>query len=135
MTFAWILNALGLGVGAALGARALFDPLWAARRLGVAPNAEDGGFAAFRAGGAALLAAHMAALAMSLMFLLGGEYVIGVAATGAAAVLGAAWAGAFGGGVLSLLLDRSDAKFNAAVEAALALAIAAPWLVWVFAHA
>jgi hypothetical protein len=139
MTFAWILNALALAIGAGLGARALLDPKWAARFVRLKADEQGGGFAEFRATyGGVFLASHLAALLMTLMNMLGGEYVIGVAATGGAAVLGAAWAGACGGRVLSMLLDGADTKFNrmsAGVEAALALAIAAPWLVWFFSRA
>lgn len=139
MTFDWILNALGLTSGLALGLRALIDPKWAARFVRLKPDEQAGGFAEFRATyGGMFLAVHAAALLMTLMYLNGGEFVIGVAATGGAAALGAAWAGACGGRVLSMLLDGTDTKFNrmsAAVEAALALAIAAPWLVWYFDRA
>ncbi len=139
MTFAWVLNALALAFGAALGARALIDPNWAARFVRLKADEQGGGFAEFRATyGGAVCAAHLVALLMTLMYLNGGEFVIGVAATGGAAALGAAWAGACGGRVLSMLLDGADTRFNrmsAAVEAALALAIAAPWLTWIFSRA
>lgn len=139
MTFAWILNALALLFGVGLAARGLIDPKWAARFVRLKPDEQGGGFAEFRATyGGLFLAAHAAALLMTLMYALGGEYVIGVAASGGAAVLGAAWAGSCGGRVLAMLLDGADTKFNrlsAVVEAALALAIAAPWLTWYFARA
>ncbi len=139
MGFAWVLHAFGLAIGIALGARALIDPKWAARFVRLKADEQAGGFAEFRATyGGMFLAVHAAALLMTLMYLNGGEFVIGVAATGGAAALGAAWAGACGGRVLSMLLDRTDTPFNrmsAAVEAALALAIAAPWLVWYFDRA
>jgi len=139
MTFAWIVNALALAFGAALGARAIVDPKWAARFVRLKADEQGGGFAEFRATyGGLFLAPHAAALVMTLMYLVGGEYVVGVAATGAAAVLGAAWAGASGGRVLAIIADRADTRFNrlsAGVEAALALAIAAPWLVWVTSSA
>lgn len=138
MVFAWVLNALALTFGAALGARALLDPKWAARFVRLKPD-EQGGFAEFRATyGAALAAIHVVALMMTLMYLGGGEYVVGVAATGAAAALGAGWAAASGGRVLALLLDDADTRFNrmrAGVEAALALGIAAPWIGWYFSRA
>lgn len=139
MTVLWIVNALALAFGTALGARALIDPQWAARFVRLKADEQGGGFAEFRATyGAAMLAAHLVGLAMTSMYLGAGEYVVGVAATGAAAALAAAWAGACGGRVLAMLLDGADTKFNrlsAAVEAALALAIAAPWIGWFFYRA
>lgn len=134
MVFAWVLNALALVFGAALGARALFDPKGAARFVRLKADEQGGGFAEFRATyGGVFLGVHVVALMMTLMYLGGGEYVVGVAATGAAAALGAGWAGSSGGRVLAMLLDGADTKFNrisAAVEAGLALAIAAPWIGW-----
>jgi len=139
MTFLWILNALALAFGAALGARALYDPKWASRFVRLKPDEQGGGFAEFRATyGGVFLAAHLASLLMTLMYLGGGEFVVGVAATGGAAALGAGWAGSCGGRILAMLLDGADTQFNrmsAAVEAALALAIAAPWLGWFFSAA
>lgn len=131
---AWIVNALGLGLGAFLGLRGLIDPKWAQRLARLMPDQQGGGFAEFRATyGGVFLGLHGVALLMTLLYSLGGEYVVGVAATGAAAVLSAGWAGAAFGRVLSILLDGADTKFNrlsAGVEVALALAIAAPWFAW-----
>ncbi len=139
MTFLWWLNALALAFGAALGARALYDPKWASRFVRLKADEQGGGFAEFRATyGGVFLGVHAIALIMTLMYVSAGEYVVGVAATGAAAALGAGWAGSSGGRVLAMLLDGADTKFNrlsAAVEAALALAIAAPWIGWYFARA
>ncbi|HYD72711.1 MAG TPA: hypothetical protein VEF55_06205 [Candidatus Binatia bacterium] len=139
MTFLWVLNALALAFGAGLGVRALYDPKWAARFVRLKPDEQGGGFAEFRATyGGVFLGVHAIALIMTLMYLTAGEYVVGVAATGAAAALGAGWAGSSGGRVLAMLLDGADTKFNrlsAAVEAAIALAIAAPWIGWYFARA
>lgn len=139
MTFLWVLNALALAFGALLGARALLDPKWAARFVRLKADEQGGGFAEFRATyGGVFLGVHAIALIMTLMYLGAGEYVVGVAATGAAAALAAGWAGASGGRILSMLLDGADTKFNrlsAAVEAVLALAIAAPWIGWYFARA
>jgi hypothetical protein len=139
MGFLWTLNALALAFGAGLGARALYDPKWAARFVRLKPDEQPGGFAEFRATyGGVFFALHAVALIMTLMYLIGGEYVVGVAATGAAAALGAGWAGASGGRVLAMLLDGADTEFNrvsAAVEAGMALAIAAPWIGWFFARA
>lgn len=134
MIFAWIVNALALGFGALLGARALIDPAWAARFVRLKEDEQGGGFAEFRATyGGLFLATHAVALVMTLAYLAAGEGVVGVAATGAAAVLSAGWAASCGGRLLSMLLDRTATRFNAisaAVEAALALAIAAPWIGW-----
>lgn len=131
---AWIVNALGLSFGAFLGLRGLIDPKWAQRIVRLMPDQQGGGFAEFRATyGGVFLGLHGVALAMTLLYSLGGEYVVGVAAIGAAAVLSAGWAGAAFGRVLSMLLDGADTKFNrlsVCVELALALAIAAPWLAW-----
>ena len=129
----WWLNALALAFGAALGARALYDPKWASRFVRLKADEQPGGFAEFRATyGGVFLGVHAIALIMTLM------YVVGVAATGAGAALGAGWAGSSGGRVLAMFLDGADTKFNrlsAAVEAAMALAIAAPWIGWYFARA
>lgn len=134
MLLAWIVNALALAFGALLGARALLHPHWAQRFVRLKPDEQGGGFAEFRATyGGMFFFSHLVALALTLFSLLGGEYVIGVAATGAAAVMGAAWAGACFGRVIAIWRDGADTKFNrlsAGVEGALALAIAAPWLVW-----
>ena len=139
MTFLWILNALALAFGAGLGARALLDPKWAARFVRLKADEQGGGSAEFRATyGGVFLATHLVALIMTLLYVSAGEFVVGVAATGAAAALGAGWAGASGGRVLAMLLDGTDTRFNrlsAVVEAALALAIAAPWIGWFFARA
>ena len=138
MILLWWLNALALAFGAALGARALYDPKWASRFVRLKADEQGGGFAEFRATyGGVFLGVHAIALIMTLMYVSAGEYVVGGAATGAAAALGAGWAGSSGGRVLAMLLDGADTKFNrlsAAVEAAMALAIAAPWIGWYFAR-
>jgi len=135
MIFAWVLNALALAVGAALGARGLLDPKWAARFVRLQADEQGGGFAEFRATyGGVFLGLHAVALLMTLKYLTGGAAVIGVAATGAAAALGAGWAGAAFGRVIAIWRDGADTKFNrlsAGVEAAMALAIGAPWIVWI----
>jgi hypothetical protein len=139
MTFLWIVNALALAFGALLGARALYDPKWASRFVRLKPDEQGGGFAEFRATyGGVFLGVHLVALMLTLMYLLRGQYVAGVAATGAAAAIGAAWAGSSGGRLLAIVLDGADTRFNRlsiAVEAAMALAIAAPWIGWYFARA
>jgi hypothetical protein len=139
MTFLWVVNALALAFGALLGARALYDPKWASRFARLKADEQGGGFAEFRATfGGVFLMMHLAALVLTLRYVLAGGYLVGVVATGAAAALAAGWAGASGGRILSILLDGSDTKFNrmsATVEAAMALAIAAPWIGWYFARA
>jgi hypothetical protein len=134
MVFAWIVNALALALGAGLGARALYDPDWAQRLVRLKADEQGGGFAEFRATyGGLFLFTHLLALAMTLFSLLGGEYVIGVAASGASAVLSAGWAGAGAGRALSIWRDRTDTKFNrqsVGVEFAMAFAIGMPWLAW-----
>lgn len=132
---AWALNALALAFCAGLGARALFDPNWASRFVRLKPDEQGGGFAEFRATyGGLFLASHAAALYFTMKWIFGGEAVIGVFAAGAAAALAGAWGGSAVGRVFALASDRSLAtKFNRISvigEAAIALLIAAPWLVW-----
>ena len=135
MIFAWIVNALALACGAALGARALIDPKWAAQFVRLKPDGQGGGFAEFRATyGGVVLAMHLVALALTLRYVLAGGAVIGVCATGAAAVISAAWGGAAFGRLLSMWRDKTDTPFNrmsTGVEVAMAFAIGMPWLVWV----
>jgi hypothetical protein len=135
MLFAWLLNALALAFGAALGARAMFDPAWASRFARVKADEQGGGEAEFRATyGGVFFFSHAVALALTLFSLNGGEFVIGVAATGAAAVLAAAWAGSATGRFLAIWRDDVRTKFNlycAFAEVGLALAIGMPWFVWV----
>jgi len=134
MIFAWVLNALALGFGVALGVRALIDPRWAAKFVRLQDDEQGGGFAEFRATyGGQFAASHGVALLMTLGWLGQGEYIIGVAATGAAAVLAAAWGGSALGRTISIWRDGTRTRFNTisiAVEAGLALCIAAPWLAW-----
>lgn len=137
MIFAWVLSALALMFGAALGARALIDPRWAAKFVRLREDEQGGGFAEFRATyGGVFLFLHLVALAFIAIYSWGGEYVIGVVATGAVAAVSAGWAGAALGRVLSIWRDGADTRFNrlsAGVEAAMAFAIAMPWLVWFLA--
>jgi hypothetical protein len=134
MIFAWGLSALALVFGAALGARALINPHWAAKFVRLKPDEQGGGFAEFRATyGGVFLFLHLIALVFTVFYMLGGEYVIGVLATGAGAAVAAGWAGSAFGRVVSIWRDGTDTKFNrlsAGVETAMALAIAMPWLVW-----
>jgi hypothetical protein len=134
MIFAWGLSALALAFGAALGVRALIDPDWAAKFVRLKPDEQGGGFAEFRATyGGVFLGLHLVALVFTLLYLWGGEYVIGVCATGAAAAIAAGWAGAALGRVVAIWRDGADTSFNrmsAGVEIAMAFAIGMPWLVW-----
>ncbi len=134
MAFAWALNVLALLAGAGLGVRALIDPNWAARFVRLKADEQGGGFAEFRATyGGVFAASHVMALVMTSAYLLRGEYVIGVAATGAAVALAAAWAGSCIGRLISMWRDGTRTQFNllsAGVEFALSLAIGMPWLVW-----
>ncbi len=135
MLFAWILNALALAFGAVLGLRALMDPQWASRFVRLKADEQGGGEAEFRATyGGVFLFLHAAALLLTLKWLGGGEYVIGVAATGAAAVVAAGWGGSALGRALAMWRDGVRTKFNlysACAEAGIALAVGAPWLAWV----
>lgn len=134
MTIAWVVNVLALAFGAGLGARALLAPRWAARLVRLQPDEQGGGAAEFRATyGGVFLGLHGVALSLTLLYLEGGRVLIGVAATGAAAVLCAGWAGAAFGRFVAILRDGADTRFNrisTAVELAVATAIGAPWLVW-----
>lgn len=136
LTLAWWLAAAALAFGAVLGARALIDPKWAARFVRLAPDDQGGGFAEFRATyGGVFLGLHAVALLLVLRYLLSGEHVVGVAATGALAALAAGWGGAAFGRIIAIWRDGADTGFNrisAVVEAAIALAIAAPWTLWLF---
>ncbi|MBY0567791.1 MAG: hypothetical protein K2P70_10785 [Hyphomonadaceae bacterium] len=138
MFFAWVLNVLALLVGVALGVRGLFDPKWVARLVRLREDGPGGG-AEFRATyGAMFIGLHLVALAMTGKYLIGGTYVVGVAASGAAAVLAAGWAGAAFGRVVSILRDGADTKFNRAsvvFELAMTAFIGAPWAVWYFSFA
>lgn len=132
---AWWIAVLALLFGAALGARALFDPKWAARFARLTPDAQGGGQAEFRATyGGVMLALHGAALLLVLRYLLAGGHLIGVVATGALFVIAAGWGGAAFGRLLSILRDAgANTSFNrisVAVEALIALAIGGPWALW-----
>ncbi len=135
MLFAWVVCALGLTFGAGLGARALFDPNWAQKLVRLKPDEQGGGFAEFRATyGGLIFLAHLLALGMSGFYLLGGEFVIGVAATGATAALSAAWGGAALGRAIAIWRDGADTQFNRislGVEVLAAAVIGAPWIAWV----
>jgi hypothetical protein len=135
MFLAWVLNGLALAFGGGLGLRALIDPRWAARFARLQPDAQGGGEAEFRATyGGVFLFTHAVALAFTLLYVMGGEFVIGVCATGAAAALSAGWGGSALGRFIAIWRDGVRTRFNlycAFAEIALALAIGAPWFVWV----
>lgn len=137
MLFAWWLSVAALAVGAAFGVRAFFDPKWAQRFVRLKPDEQGGGFAEFRATyGGVIAAMHFAALALVLRYLLSGGHLVGVVATGAVAVIAAAWAGSAAGRAMAFWRDSVRTKFNlysAGVEAALSLIIAGPWLLWLLA--
>ena len=134
MLFAWWLSALALLVGVGLGARALYDPAWAAKFVRLKADEQGGGQAEFRATfGGVFLGLHLVALLFTLLYLRSGAYVIGVTATGASAAIAVGWAGAAFGRAVSIWRDGADSKFNRlsiGVEIAMAFAIAMPWLVW-----
>jgi hypothetical protein len=134
MLFAWGLNVIALCFGAALGARALIDPKWAARFVRLKADDQGGGFAEFRATyGGVFLGLHGAALLLALRYLLSGGALVGVIAAGASAALCAGWAGAAFGRFVAILRDKADTKFNrisCGVELAIAVAIGMPWFVW-----
>ena len=131
---AWCLSALALVFGAWLGARGLITPRWAQKLVRLEPDEQGGGFAEFRATyGGLFLGLHGAALYFALSWIVFGGALIGVLATGACAVIAAAWGGAALGRALSMLRDRTYTRFNlfsALFEAVLAIIIAAPWFVW-----
>ncbi|MEZ5958175.1 MAG: hypothetical protein R3C27_13300 [Hyphomonadaceae bacterium] len=136
MLFAWGVSALALLVGVGLGARALWDPAWAAKLVRLKADEQGGGQAEFRATyGGVFLGLHLVALLFTLLYLRSGAYVIGVTATGACAAIAAGWGGAAFGRAVSIWRDGADTRFNRlsiAVEISMAAAIAMPWLVWFF---
>lgn len=134
MLFAWGLNVIALALGAALGARALIDPKWAARFVRLKADEQGGGFAEFRATyGGVFLGLHAVTLFMSLKYLMGGEFVLGVAAAGGCAALSAGWAGAAFGRAIAIVRDKADTQFNrfsVVFELVMAAALGGPWAVW-----
>ncbi len=134
MLFAWLLSLAALALGAALGARALLDPNWAARFVRLKADEQGGGFAEFRATyGGVFLALHGVTFLLVLRYVLSGGALIGVMAVGATAVVCAAWGGAAFGRGVAILRDRVDTRFNrmsVGVEGAMAIAIGMPWFVW-----
>lgn len=135
MWIAWTLCVIGLCFGAFLGARGLLDPKWAAKLVRLREDGQGGGFAEFRATyGGVFLGLHLAALLLVFVYLRGGAAIPGVAATGAVFATAAAWAGAAIGRLASIWRDPgANTAFNrlsAAVETVAALAIGAPWALW-----
>ncbi|MEZ5961060.1 MAG: hypothetical protein R3C30_11635 [Hyphomonadaceae bacterium] len=137
MIFAWAVSALALLVGVGLGARALFDPAWAAKFVRLKADEQGGGQAEFRATfGGVFLGLHFVALLLTAAYLYSGAYVAGVAATGAGAAIAAGWGGAAFGRGIAMWRDGADTKFNRlsiGVEIVMAFAVALPWLVWFLA--
>lgn len=132
---AWVVNALALLACAALGARALLNPDWAARLVRLQPDERGESFAVFSATmGGLFFASHAAAFYFTLKWILGGEGVVGIFAAGAAAALAGAWLGSALGRGLALYKERTLATpYNlraAGVEILLGTLIGAPWLVW-----
>ena len=134
MLFAWWLSALALLVGVGLGARALWDPAWAAKLVRLKADEQGGGQAEFRATfGGVFLGLHLVALLFTLLYLQSGAYLVGVCATGAGAAISAGWGGAAFGRAVSIWRDKADTKFNRlsiGIEIAMAFAIGMPWFVW-----
>ena len=138
--WAWVLNIAALAFGAFLGARAMIDPLWAARLVRLKPDDEHpGGFAEFRATfGGMFAATHGLALLLSLHWVFFGAFAIGAYAAGASLVLGAGWIGTGAGRALSMLRDKTSTPFNRlslVIEITTGLLIASPWMVWTFVRA
>ncbi|MBI1398952.1 hypothetical protein [Hyphomonas sp.] len=129
MHFGEIIALIALGFGAALGMGGLFAPDWAARIVRLKADPErPGGYSEFRATyGGLFLMLHLTALLMVLQ---------APPAMALAAVLpvSAGWFGAAIGRVFAMSLDRGkggEAKILPvwmAIEIALGLAIAAPFL-------
>lgn len=137
MIAAWIASALALGFGVILGARGLLDPKWASRLVRLKEDEQGGGFAEFRATyGGVFLGLHLAALYIVVGYLRTQAPLSGVMATGAVFALSAGWAGAAFGRALAIWRDAgANTAFNRlsiGVEAAMALAIGAPWALWLF---
>jgi hypothetical protein len=134
MVFAWAVSALALLVGVGLGARALWDPAWAAKFVRLKADEQGGGQAEFRATyGGVFLGLHLVALS-SRCFICErrvcdrrqrhGRMRCGISA---------GWGGAAFGRAIAIWRDGADTKFNRmsiGVEIAMAFAIAMPWLVW-----
>ena len=134
MLIAWVFNTLALVFGVLLGARALFEPKWASRLVRLREDEQGGGFAEFRATyGGVFLGLHAVTLFMSLKYLMGGEFVLGVAAAGGCAALSAGWADAAFGRAIAIVRDKADTQFNrfsVVFELVMAAALGGPWAVW-----
>ncbi len=134
MLLGWALHLLALCFGAYLGARGLLDPRWASRLVRLQADEQGGGFAEFRATyGGVFLGLHGMALLLTLYWLMSSAPSMGAIAAGASLPIAIAWAGAAFGRIVSIWRDKADTRFNrvsAGVEAAMALAIGAPWAFW-----
>ncbi|MGE0046242.1 MAG: hypothetical protein AB7J28_03065 [Hyphomonadaceae bacterium] len=135
MSFDWILSAIGLLIGAGLGAAGLLNPRWAEKLVRLS-EAAPGGFAEFRATyGGLFFGAHAAALALLFIASYSDDLAALSMTAGAAGVLSVAWAGSAFGRALSILRDKTGTKFNwqsVAFEGGVALLIGAPWFGWLF---
>jgi len=129
----WV-SALGMTVGAALGAYAIVDPKWAAKLVRLREDG-PGGFAEFRGTfGGLFFGSQAAALFFMVAVALEIEDVAGVptywTAMGAAAVCAAMWIGTGLARALSMALDGTGTKFNqasVALELCVGAAILTPW--------
>ncbi|MET0182859.1 MAG: hypothetical protein ABW199_08245 [Caulobacterales bacterium] len=135
--YAWIAAALALSVMGAIALRSLCDPKWGAKlvRLRDDPN-HPGGFAEFRATfGGVFFASHAAAILLIVQYVRTERDQWGIYASGAVLVLGAAYAGAAFGRVLSMFFDKTRTPSNissTAFEAGAALMLWAPWIIGLF---
>jgi hypothetical protein len=128
------LSAAGMGVGAFLGARGLFDPHWAARLVRLREDG-PGGFAEFRGTfGGLFLASQLAGLAFMVPTALEMETLAGTpthwTAMGAAAVCGAMWIGTGFARILSMIVDGTATPMNriaTGFEFVVGALVLAPW--------
>ncbi|MBL8549091.1 MAG: hypothetical protein JNJ73_03835 [Hyphomonadaceae bacterium] len=127
MNVAWLLSALGLLAGAAIGAALVARPLLVRRFI----RTETVPVEFRRVYGAALLSLHAAAL----LFLAANwgyqDALFGAINAGAAAAVGATWMGAAAGRLFALWrANRLSHWRECLFEAALGVLIAAPWFYW-----
>jgi hypothetical protein len=131
---AWCLSALALAFGAYMGLYALIKPRWVQKLVRLQPDEQGGGFAEFRATYSGIFfATHFVALAFSVRWILAGGALVGVAATGACAVISALWGGLAFGRLIAMWRDGVRTGFNVfstCFEGGMALVTAGPWLIW-----
>jgi hypothetical protein len=132
-----VISGLGLLVGIGLGLGGLVWPGWASRLVGLT-TLRDEGFAEFRATyGGMFLFGHMAgALLLFKAVSSTNDISWALVAAGGALALGAGWIGTALGRLASMYQEKTtNTQFNQGstlFEAAVGLAIAAPWLVLLF---